>query len=958
MRILLILGMMGWSAALQPGFEYTYRYRGRVALGIPSISSQVSVFAFYCDAKVQVLESKELNIQFSNFFKGDMNERVTCEDSMTQSDGYSQMEFEPISGIKDILEKPFGLRWTGLYVPDSDSMWIRNLRRAFVHMLHIPRAKTPDFGETLMANYPSFSKMEVHPLGECPSRYTVTPLKEHLLKYYLPPPLENDAQADDLQNDYWRLSKSVDFDNCTDTVSSHTFGTMLPGKSDNDKCGEDYVSTATTGFYVMKGGPGGVRLEKAVQEGTYIIDHDDVQTYTNQTLDLRSVDPAGAPFDVSGSFYGFRQEIDANILQSDMSTESNINKDKSIQDIKVFAIAKFKEAADALSNGQPFNFAEDMEALSESAGLLDKDALQEIYDNLFGDARSLFMKALTASGLETPYLFLMEKLKNALDPVNHANQIDFFLNAVQNTKTTKLIEPMMNFVMNYNGPDFIRGLAIVNFATLATRMCTKPCGRQYLGETGCQVDSCKRLVEDTYLPWLAQGLDDELKIPWERMVFMMAIYNFNSEKILPIIRPYVSGARNADIQLRVSAIYALRKDDMPSSTRNEILQCLMTVFDNYQEHYRIREAAFGVMLHWDPEPSWWHYMALNTWRDPNNNLVSLVSNTIYTFKEYRPAAKRVAALTKPVKPISISKSFLAYNKDGNNDDIMRYWYEFFISGNDKGIFPHMVSAYLRLGLADTNFDAFKIMGHFDDSEWQQLFQKAFANLFGKKDWSPSDYLDKVKGYYQDILAKLEMETKEPAKNIDEFLHMTLFNNLQVPIPKLHANENIDWRMYMYLFGNINVNRQFFINSGRISHAYATEVGLPYMTKYTQPMFFSLVSKSTVTEQESKSIVDIQMTFRVDRLIQSSSHVLIPGMGRAMVSGVNKRQMLVLPYNIQITYDEDTTELTIEVAPNDLSVTEQFGMYNTPFTLRAPIVTPERLSALEDFEIIRSGPEVF
>ncbi|CAL4115960.1 unnamed protein product, partial [Meganyctiphanes norvegica] len=113
------------------------------------------------------------------------------------------------------------------------------------------------------------------------------------------------------------------------------------------------------------------------------------------------------------------------------------------------------------------------------------------------------------------------------------------------------------------------------------------------------------------------------------------------------------------------------------------------------------------MLFWNPEPSWWHYMAMNTWRDPNNNIVNLISNTIYTFQEYRPEAKRVVYLTKPVKPKSLSNSFLAYNKDGNNDDMMRYWYEFFLSGNDEGIFPRMVSAYIRLGFINTNFNGFK-----------------------------------------------------------------------------------------------------------------------------------------------------------------------------------------------------------------------------------------------------------
>merc|ERR1712142_83275 len=961
---LLAAALLGLSGALQPGFEYKYMYRGRVALGIPSISSQISTSAFYADAKVQVVDATELRIQFSNIFIGDMNSRVTCEDKLTQADGYTQIEYAPLEQYKDQLETPFAVKLTDDQVkpyqfPDNDDVWIRNIRRAFVHVLHIP-TNAPNIGQSSISHSPSFNRMESHPLGECPTMYTVTPMKEHLLQFYKPDPLETDAQGD-IEDTYWRLSKSVDFDNCVDMVSSHTFGTMLPGKYDNDKCGEEYLSTATTGFYTLKGGPRGVRIEKAVQEGTYVIDHDNVHFYSNQTLDLRSVDPVAAPFDVSGSFYSFRHEMDAFSWQSEKSSGSNIDKESVIGEIKSYAKQRFQKGADALKTGQPFEFAEDMEALSSSAGLLSKDDLQEIYDSLDGNARSLFMKAHTASGLEIPYMFLMEKLPDDLaNDQTNANHIDIILNMVQNTKTPKLIEPMMNRVMNYKGPDFQRAMLTINLASLATRMCLKPCGREYLADAACQIDDCKKLVEDNYLPWLETGLNDESKTLWERLVYMYAIYNFNSEKILPILRPYVTGAKDVDVRLRVSAIYALRKDDMPSSTKNEILQALMAVFDNYQEHYRVRESAFGVMLFWKPEASWWHYMALNTWRDPNNYIVSLISNAIKTYKEYRPAARRVAALAKPINPKSLSQTFLAYNKDGNNDDMMRYWYEFFVSGNDEGIFPRMVSAYLRLGLLGTNFDPLKIVGHFDNSDMLQFFWKTFANVFGKKDWQPDAYLENVKAMYNEVLSKLEMQTKEPKKNLETFIHMTIFNNFQAIIPLMRdiGDFKFNPEMLMGLLGSIDINRQFFINSGRISHAYATEVGVPFMTRYTQPKFFSFIGKSSVSQSGAKSSVNFDMTLRFDRVIESNSRALIPWMGKSMVSGVTKRQLLVLPFNFQITYNSETTEFTFEFNPNDKSTKEHVGIYSEPFTVRAPIVTPKRLCALDDFKSIRKAPEVF
>merc|ERR1711970_991429 len=816
MKFLVLAALLGLSAALQPGFEYTYRYKGRVALGMPSLSSQIVASAFYCDAKIQVLDENELRIQFTNAFIGDMNSRVTCEDKLSESDGYTKIDFKEGSKYMELFETPFSVKMTDdqtkpYQFPDGDPVWLRNIRRAFIHVLHIP-LNAPNIGKSAVSKSPSFSRMENHHLGECPSYYTVTPLKEHLLKYYIPAPLDNDAQGEDIETSYWRLSKSVDFENCKDVVHAHTFSTMLSGKDDNDKCGEKYVSTTTTGSYTLKGSPRGVRIEKAVQEGIYIIDGDNVHMFQNQTLDLRSVDALGSPFEVSGSMYNFRQEMDSFSWQSEQDSGSNIDKDSIIANVKSYAIQRFQQMADALNTGEPFNFAEDLEALSSSFGVLQRDELQEIYDALSGNARSLYIKSLTATGLEIPYMFLLDVLTDCSDPVQYANMIDFLLNVVQNTKTTNIIKPFMDRVMNGKCNEFMRGLSIVNFASLATRMCTNPCGRENMGEAGCAIDNCKKLVEDNYLPWIEKNLNDESKDFWERLVYMMAIYNFNSEKIIPVIRPYVIGDKDVDIRIRVNAIYAFRKNDMPASTRNEIWQMLMAVFDNYQEHYRVREAAFMTMLSWDPQASWWHYMALSTWRDPNNYVVSLISNTIRTYKEYRPAARTVASLTKPVNPRSISLSFLAYNKDGTNDDMMRYWYEFLFSGNDESFFPRMISAYFRLGLINTNFDGLKMTGHFDNSNMLQFFFKLFENIFGKPNWQPDAYPENVKTMYNEVLSKIEMQTKEPKKNIESFLHMTIFNNFQALIPLMRDISEFKFNpeMIMGLLGSIDIDRQFFL----------------------------------------------------------------------------------------------------------------------------------------------------
>merc|ERR1712121_447601 len=105
MKFLMLAALLGLSAALQPGFEYTYRYKGRVALGMPSISSQIVGSAFYCDAKIQVVDTSELRIQFTNAFIGDMNSRVTCEDKLSESDGYTKIEFKEGTKYVEMMEK-------------------------------------------------------------------------------------------------------------------------------------------------------------------------------------------------------------------------------------------------------------------------------------------------------------------------------------------------------------------------------------------------------------------------------------------------------------------------------------------------------------------------------------------------------------------------------------------------------------------------------------------------------------------------------------------------------------------------------------------------------------------------------------------------------------------------------------------------------------------------------------
>ncbi|CAL4060226.1 unnamed protein product [Meganyctiphanes norvegica] len=967
-----ILPFLGVALGLQPGLEYQYKYVGYVGTGIPKISQQMAASAFMTYVKVQVIDKTELRMQFTNTTAGDMNGWDKCEDP--ESTDYGSINFKPLDEYQEIIEIPWSVKLTAgemtpFTFPDSDPAWLRNIRRGFTNLLHLP-VFAPNLEETPITKMPAFQRYEHSPLGQCLTWYTVTPLLEDFNQEQLYINLlDEDVQTPEtdpaLEDDLWRLTRSVDFQNCRGLVEAHTMGLQLEGDSSKRNCGELYISRASSGYYILRGSPRGVRIERAIQRGTYIVDHNNIHSRTSQKLELLTVKTLGEQIEVAGTPGAFRQEIqnyrwdteNNDTLSTMMGVE---DPEELIQSYKELAQNLFPEMADTMLGGKPFNFTEDMDAFSRAVAIMSKEDLAEIYDNLQGDALKLYLKALATSGLETPYLFLLGKFSNDDIYTHWTSILDFLINIPMNTKSTKLIEPIMNFTMNdlYRS-DVLNSLGMINFAGLATRMCLNPCGREKLGETGCEVTECRQPVEETFLPWLEGQFNDSSRSQWEQMVTMMAIHNLNTEKIIPIVRPYVIGQNVTDIRLRVGSILALRKDNLPYATKNEVFQLLTAVFDNYQEHYRVREVAFFVMLHWDPQPVWWHYMALNTWRDPSSHIVNLITSTINAYSKWHSYAERVTAITKPGSPKSLATSFLTYSKIETNEDLMDHFYEFFFSGNDESIFPRMLRGYLRLGFMNQKFNALKFSSHMDGSNGRKFFWNTFARLFGKSTWNKNEHFESVKEMYNNITDILQVEKYESSDSIEAFIHFAIFNGFQGLIPIIFDADDIKLtpEVVMSLLGHLNIQQQIYVNSGRIGHAFATEIGIPILAQFSQPKFFSLSSKSFKKKRGSRMNVDLDLSFRMDRMVQSTSRVLIPWHGKAMISGIESRQVIVLPFSHQINLNPKKRQLTITTRPTDLETKLHFGIFNKPFTVRAPIVMAQRLSSLDDYKLIRNGSHI-
>jgi len=825
---------------------------------------------------------------------------------------------------------------------------------------------------------PSFAQDEHSPIGQCLNRYHLMPLSGRMEKYYSHE-IDSDYQRSnedtpELEDKLWLLERMVDFTKCNNLVSSHSIGLPMAGNRGHEKCGlhEEYMSRTQSSYFVVRGGSKGVRLETAVMSGNYIVDplgtnEEHLHTWTNQTLTLSEVRPIGTKFVIKKPVgISWRHDMTAftwdreneDFILGDISDFENI--DEALQEIRGTNRRMIQQLIEILHSGRPIEGAEGMDAMSKNMAMLSYDNIQEDYDMLDGEPRQLYMKLLTATGYEKPYRFLLDKFRDG-EEIDTSNVLDFLLNMGNNVKSQALIEPIMDWVMHglddYPG---LRSLAIINFARLATRVCMNPCGQEFLGDSSCGVSSCRQEVIDTFLPFITEGLNDESNDLWMRMVFMQALDNLHAEEIIPVLRPYVIGIATRHEPLRVTAMYALRRDNMPKAAEFEVFGMLESVFSNYQEYYRVREAALGMMLQWDPPASWWHNLAMSSWREPHVNMVAFINKIINTFKYSNPDVKHVQRLVKPAAPRSMYNSFITYDLNSNESDMLRYWYELMVSGNNEGLFPNMVFLYLRLGFINHKFNAVKLGIHADHTDLWNMFHKMLG--FGVDNPHPDQ--PNVQDMYSKI-ARLLKNSKTDEEHEKQFYFIyTVFRSFQALVNLPVADMNMDdWTNFLnpssilQLMGSMNFHRQFFINTGRITKGVATELGIPLMVQFSTPNLFSMYSSALSDVSNEVTNLDLDFVLRVDRLTQVTSRTLVPWNGKAMVSGLNSRMTVTLPFKHQIQYDSNNNYMHMTVMPNDEENTKELlGMSNEPFTVRAPFILTPRLSSLDDYSIVRSLPE--
>ncbi|CAL4100550.1 unnamed protein product, partial [Meganyctiphanes norvegica] len=718
------------SWCLQPGLQYQYKYSGKVTTGMTEVTPQVAAAGMTADLLIWVNVDTQIKFQLTNIKVGDMNGDGGC-DPRNPPIQYSVLENHTEHLTKPFMVKLTDGQMTEILAPSSDPSWITNVRRSILNLFNIPVLQVNFGGEKkIFKAEPVFARNQQTPMGNCKSVYTLTRLvdvleeaenkstqanivedvqfsedKPETSKYssqgvytnpYYNPRLEQlrEEVVDSrpmMDDKIWRLIRDVDFAKCEKPVVLNCAGVVMISKAGKPNCGEDYFSSFSNSIYTLRGGQDGVRVERAIVDGFYIVDplygaaKEHLTTFVNQTIafmtmtrekcNLQTILVIFHSVEEGGSIHTRRK--DSNQQFSMIQTVSGVTPSpEGIQTLKDQLLQMLQTLPEILATGQSVKTVGDLEAFTQNLHYLTMEDLKEIYDTIEGSPRmsipslQLYMKLCAASGAEHVTLFLLDKLKNN-DNLRHVH-LEFMLNMAANIKTNRLIEPIMNYMMNDLQDPLYRGMGIINFAILATRLCLHPC------RSDPTAQPCKELVETDFLKFMADGLNDESKPLRDRLIYMFALNNFKTEKIVPIIKPYALGSVTSSVEMRTFAMYALRSENLPFSAKAETLQILMSVLENPVDHHRVREDAFSMIMSWFPTPQWWHHIAKMTWREPDQSVASLMASVLHVFGDLVPSIRRIAPLAKPVAPISFHTAGFTFKTKTNPADTFDYscssWY--------------------------------------------------------------------------------------------------------------------------------------------------------------------------------------------------------------------------------------------------------------------------------------------
>ncbi|XP_042893721.1 hemolymph clottable protein-like [Penaeus japonicus] len=952
----LILLLLGACQALQPGLEYQYRYSARVATGIPSLNRQFAAAGIQADVTVQMGADFTTVVQFSNVEVGDLNEVLDCDLRAPLP-----IEYQPLQEHADLLERPFRVIMNESGIPDhmegpQEPVWISNIRKAFVNIFRVPLFWNTE-SHAIKLNY---GAVEESLVGRCQNWYSslkfpanqaaeINQQREHFM--------EEDVQRDAYSSSYttktksktsktsktskssktsktgktspghlsnvpqiedtlWSVRRTTDFDMCENLVSLQIH---------SSKYTEEVIQRSSVASYLIRGDTHR-RIEQAVLEGSISVitnkeRHEHVDTFTNQTLELKVVREVGQPITVGDDvhpYYSWHYDIERPQGDEFVPLEQVITGRPITGQIVNAIVEHIKKTVDDLSQrmerlpGEQKNFAYIIGRLVEAVASLDYQHIQALYNHFKNQGtlhKHIFEQLVIFAGTEPSINFAIDNKDEFVFKSNLYSIIEI------NGRSPAPIPKILNLLLSEE-EGLPHSIGLMKFASLANKACLGEDKKHFYFDYSCgPKSSCDpELIISTFIPYLVRGLGNQETDIWQRLTYLQALSNLGTPQTINVLKPIILGVTETNVFMRTNAIWSLSAYNMHKSALSQIYEILMPIIENKGEQFEIRNIAFLTLATWGPGNSWWQQLAVSTWHDPSPQFANFVTTTIYSIArshtKLAETASRVKHLSKPAAPASVlqSTNFFLHEYLFSAEHGSRVNFAWFASVH--GAIPEEV--FLRL--QTEFFYGYTTVRKFD---LQQRGLDSFLHVWKMTMQRPSK---KPKSSAQEIVTGMWEEIKEKIG----FMSPTVPQSFELWY-------KLDRIVYAEAEDKPLLRDTFIFDRDLYSFiALPTEIGIPISVQRVSEKAVKLKVKnlefnSGIGKYKGNAVID----FEADQDYFAEARTYLPWSARpAITSGFYGKARLILPVNVHASFDMLSQEIQLSIEPTN---TEKINVFQSKIT---------------------------
>ncbi|CAL4141474.1 unnamed protein product [Meganyctiphanes norvegica] len=776
------------------------------------------------------------------------------------------------------------------------------------------------------------------------------------------------AGAPALSNKYWSIKKTVDFNLCDKKVELKRDGTPVDCKPGNLMC-EPKIERSSIGTYVLRGDSNGVRIERAVIEGSVIFkaidaNSEKIQTFTNQTLELSAVRAISQEMTLKTpvkTVDSFHFEFKPAAKGEDGSERQPLLEEfasaielepRDFAAAKAGIVKEIKELV-AFVNTKPTTnsvheeHARRLHVAGKAISLLTVADLQEIHTQIaqsgFPDLDSVPMKTfaqlLMISGSEPGVRYLMELLEAAPAAQRNAMLLDF-TTSILDVRSPSVLLPIMEFALNKLSMDtepVYKSSALINFATAYRRLCVKP-KTTFVHTTGCYSGA----LAETFIPTLVREIKVETE-GWKKLAYVQALVNLGHPKVLKALKPIILGQATPDSRVRNHALWAFAGRTTNMEEKYEATKIVLSIFENYNENYEVRSQAFFVLLTLEPSEAFLAQTATSTWREPSNQVAALITHTFATLAKTKghlgKMAARVLPLAKPAPIASLVTSFYKNLITYMAQTTPVAWNQIAMLANTNGVFPRQLSIMMHNSFLDATKFAFDFDAHILGAD--QVFKNLEAFIKMRfADTSIQRGATKIaKELYTQIKEKVGAHMKATPKKMEILIWTQLFHTYQILLPVIADLETMIENP-MSILAKLEEAKHFQLQMFKepviLETAFPTDLGLPHLIELETPSIHYIVGSIKLqipgaAEGKFDAIkLDLDLTLVQNTKMQVLAKTALPWARTAAAVGVDHVKAITLPIAANVLIDLKEAKMQLTVKPMGDKV-ELLGVKNVPFT---------------------------